>query len=162
MIEKGRQLLVNSGETVELECEAQGYPSPNVVWMSDGVILAKNSVNSGRNSHEIRSKLILVIPSVKEEKKYTCFAKNQYGNHQEVIDVKVAGSPSTAYPAPPGTSGKVSSKKDGMSIEIIIVIVACKWNLFDVSQCLFVLYLFFPEKNSFVDSYVHNHVRFAW
>jgi len=122
VIEKGRELTVNFGEKVELSCEAEGYPPPKVEWRSDGVVLAKNTVDSDKKSHSIKSKLILVIPKVKGEKVYICIADNTQGQHQEKITIKTSrNQPSTAAPR---TRLHISPKKNVFSTEVIIMIVA--------------------------------------
>ena len=122
MIEKGRELTVNFGDRVELSCEVEGYPPPKVEWTSDGVVLAKNTVDSGKKSHSIKSKLILVIPEVKEEKVYICIADNKQGQHQEKIAIKTSRKPPST--AAPRTRLNASPKKNVFSMEIIILIVA--------------------------------------
>ena len=123
MIENSRELTTHVGGSIELACEVEGYPTPSATWESDGAVLARNSVNSGKKSHKIKSKLILVIPSVKSDKKYTCSAKNQYGHHQESIFVRVVG---TASSTPIPNAQNQDSEKSSNDTMIIIVAVAGK------------------------------------
>ena len=123
VIESGRQLVASVGQTVQLACEVDGYPSPSIKWESDGRVLATNRINSGTTSHKIRSTLVLFTPPVTNDKIYNCTAENQYGRDQEFIKVIVRGGLTTTV-KPKELNKPPPTSQEGTEISQIAIPVA--------------------------------------
>lgn len=123
VITEGREIVQKVGATVELVCEVEGYPSPNVRWeRRDGSVLAKNRVHSQSSLHNFKSTLVLVIPAVEATETYLCVAENHLGRHQEIVKVTAIGLLATT--AMPSTLEQMKMEKVDLSVEATVAVVA--------------------------------------
>jgi len=85
-----------AGKTADLECEADGYPSPKVSWRrQDGKLLP--------NGEETLANTKLSIPNVQRTNKgsYVCTASNGVGTAKErILDLVVGFAPTIEIPRP--------------------------------------------------------------
>ena len=86
-------IAVPVGNSVKLDCSAEGYPRPTVVWYKDGALFQERKEGSSINLNK-RSMLVVmrdVVPS--DSGIYTCNVSNRYGwiNHSYSVDVHGKG-----------------------------------------------------------------------
>ncbi|XP_047245998.1 neuronal cell adhesion molecule a isoform X11 [Girardinichthys multiradiatus] len=81
--------MVLRGETLELECIAEGLPTPAILWQKDG-----GRLPSGRTGFHNFNKT-LKISDVNEDDAgdYRCTATNKLGSEQHIINVTVKAAP---------------------------------------------------------------------
>ena len=68
-----------------MDALVRGYPSPLVTWSHDGLLLQNTWNNDSETSLLIRS------VTVYQGGRYTCYAKNPFGDNIFTIDVYVKG-----------------------------------------------------------------------
>lgn len=77
------------GNTVKLDCSAQGYPRPTVRWYKDAALLQERKRGSKLRLSRWTTVLVLkdVVPS--DSGRYTCNVSNAHGwiNHSYYVDV---------------------------------------------------------------------------
>ncbi|XP_033844967.1 neuronal cell adhesion molecule a isoform X2 [Periophthalmus magnuspinnatus] len=80
--------MVLKGEALELECIAEGLPTPNILWQKDGGELSKTVSFQNFNK-------TLKISDVTEADagNYRCIANNSYGSAYHIIKVTVKAAP---------------------------------------------------------------------
>ncbi|KAK7896379.1 hypothetical protein WMY93_021704 [Mugilogobius chulae] len=80
--------MVLKGETLELECIAEGLPTPNILWQKDGGELSKTVSFQNFNK-------TLKISDVTEADggNYRCIANNNLGSANHIIKVTVKAAP---------------------------------------------------------------------
>ncbi|XP_020623749.1 fibroblast growth factor receptor-like 1 isoform X2 [Orbicella faveolata] len=91
--ELSRSLLVlPTGNSVRLDCSAEGHPRPTVTWYKDGTRFLKRK--GGSRIYLGRWTLLLTMKDLvpTDTGKYTCNVSNAYGwiNHTYYVDVHVA------------------------------------------------------------------------
>ena len=70
-----RQIAALVNEQVEIVCEVDGYPEPNIIWSKDSAIITGEKLEqilTGRNS------LLFSAVTVDDAGIYTCIAKVSY------------------------------------------------------------------------------------
>ncbi|XP_032334547.1 hemicentin-2 isoform X3 [Camelus ferus] len=91
--EDGRQANVSgmAGQSLTLECDVNGFPAPEIVWLKDGQLIPK--VGSHRLLDGARA---LHFPRIQEGDAglYSCRAENQAGTAQRDFDLLVLIPPS--------------------------------------------------------------------
>uniref|UniRef100_A0A3Q2CE86 Neural cell adhesion molecule L1 n=1 Tax=Cyprinodon variegatus TaxID=28743 RepID=A0A3Q2CE86_CYPVA len=81
--------MVLRGETLELECIAEGLPTPEVMWQKDG-----GRLPSGRTSfHEFKKTLTIIDVNEDDAGDYRCTATNKLGSVHHIIKVTVKAAP---------------------------------------------------------------------
>uniref|UniRef100_A0A8C1PVL6 Neural cell adhesion molecule L1 n=1 Tax=Cyprinus carpio TaxID=7962 RepID=A0A8C1PVL6_CYPCA len=70
--------LYAPGETVRLDCQAEGIPTPNITWSINGVPIAGTDSDSRR--HVSSGTLILTDVQYSDTAVYQCEATNKHGN----------------------------------------------------------------------------------
>ncbi|CAL9683103.1 unnamed protein product [Knipowitschia caucasica] len=80
--------MVLKGETLELECIAEGLPTPNILWQKDGGQFSQTVSFLNFNK-------TLKIPDVTEADagNYRCIANNNHGTASHIIKVSVKAAP---------------------------------------------------------------------
>ncbi|KAJ0057684.1 hypothetical protein NL108_011783, partial [Boleophthalmus pectinirostris] len=80
--------MVLKGETLELECIAEGLPTPSILWQKDGGKLSKTVSFQNFNK-------TLKISDVSEADagNYRCIANNSHGSAYHIIKVTVKAAP---------------------------------------------------------------------
>ena len=79
------------GEAVELECEAEGNPKPEIIWFKDGSIITE--ANNNRVSLS-QSRLVIRNLVESDNGSYKCKAKNAAGSKEYSTVLKVNSPPS--------------------------------------------------------------------
>uniref|UniRef100_A0A8C7GTZ0 Si:ch211-159i8.4 n=1 Tax=Oncorhynchus kisutch TaxID=8019 RepID=A0A8C7GTZ0_ONCKI len=92
------QKRVTSGENFQVDCVASGLPDPEVSWsLPDGTMInnALQSDDSGTRSRRYvifgNGTLLLQQMGKKDEGDYTCHAKNELGEDEMKVSIKVGG-----------------------------------------------------------------------
>uniref|UniRef100_A0A8C2D6H6 Neural cell adhesion molecule L1 n=1 Tax=Cyprinus carpio TaxID=7962 RepID=A0A8C2D6H6_CYPCA len=81
--------LYAPGETVRLDCQAEGIPTPNITWSINGVPIAGTDSDSRR--HVSSGTLILTDVQYSDTAVYQCEATNKHGNILVNTRVHVVG-----------------------------------------------------------------------
>ncbi|KAM6170210.1 hemicentin-2 [Rhynchocyon petersi] len=87
------ELLLTPGAPLELLCDAQGSPPPNITWHKDGQALNRPE-NSGRAGQAFQVKGV----QVGDAGLYTCLAKSPAGEVEKSFRVRVQAPPSVIGP----------------------------------------------------------------
>ncbi len=119
VITEGVQLTATEGDSIQITCTAQGYPSPSVTWSSDGRLLAKTSLDR-TTGHRIKSSLTHLIYAVKGVRTYLCTGENERGRDQGIITVTTKEKSTTNI----GKEQKGKEKEDSSKVPIIIGIIS--------------------------------------
>uniref|UniRef100_A0A672SK23 Neural cell adhesion molecule L1.1-like n=1 Tax=Sinocyclocheilus grahami TaxID=75366 RepID=A0A672SK23_SINGR len=82
--------LYAPGETVRLDCQAEGIPTPNITWSINGVPIA--GTDSDARRHVSSGTLILTDVQYSDTAVYQCEATNKHGNilvntHVHVVEL---------------------------------------------------------------------------
>ncbi|XP_071377358.1 neuronal cell adhesion molecule a isoform X5 [Centroberyx affinis] len=81
--------MVLRGETLELECIAEGLPTPEISWLKES-----GEMPSGRMSlHNFQKTLKIVDVTEADAGDYRCTAKNSLGSAHHIIKVTVKAAP---------------------------------------------------------------------
>ncbi|XP_069163060.1 hemicentin-1 isoform X2 [Procambarus clarkii] len=98
------EVLVGSGDTVELHCSVEGMPPPTLRWLKDNTVEVTPMSFIQMEADRLR------ILGVQESDagRYTCVASNLAGTDQAHINLKV-GSPPIVIQAPADTSVMIGS-----------------------------------------------------
>ncbi|XP_071770647.1 neuronal cell adhesion molecule a isoform X3 [Centroberyx gerrardi] len=81
--------MVLRGETLELECIAEGLPTPEISWLKES-----GEMPSGRMSlHNFQKTLKIVEVTEADAGDYRCTAKNSLGSAYHIIKVTVKAAP---------------------------------------------------------------------
>ncbi|XP_056878782.1 neuronal cell adhesion molecule a isoform X9 [Takifugu flavidus] len=81
--------MVLRGETLELECIAEGLPTPDISWQKDG-----GELPSGRVSFQTFQKTLKISDVVEADAgDYRCTATNRLGSTHHIIKVTVKAAP---------------------------------------------------------------------
>ncbi|KAL2103118.1 hypothetical protein ACEWY4_002286 [Coilia grayii] len=81
--------MVLRGETLQLECIAEGLPTPEMAWSKDG-----GQLPAGRHSfHNFQKNLRITDVTEHDAGNYRCTAKNSQGLTHHVITVDVKAAP---------------------------------------------------------------------
>ena len=82
-----RQIALPVGNTLKLDCSAEGYPSPTVRWYKNGQPFKERRGSSLHLDRAFVLALKDVVPS--DTGKYTCNVSNDFGwiNHSYYVDV---------------------------------------------------------------------------
>jgi neuronal growth regulator 1 len=89
-------VMAEVGKVAELTCEADGFPSPKIIWKKQDGTLLPNGDESYTNGK-------MVVSKVKREDRgiYVCTAENGVGANQDrVITFQVGFSPNIEVPKP--------------------------------------------------------------
>ncbi|XP_076679661.1 neogenin protein frazzled isoform X8 [Andrena cerasifolii] len=91
-IAKPLQQMVTEGSTVTLECAANGYPKPSILWLKDGVAIDLASLDSRYRKVAASS---LVISNVQEidDGSYQCRAENEVETLDAAADLIIQVPP---------------------------------------------------------------------
>uniref|UniRef100_A0A671PRJ3 Neural cell adhesion molecule L1 n=1 Tax=Sinocyclocheilus anshuiensis TaxID=1608454 RepID=A0A671PRJ3_9TELE len=81
--------LYAPGETVRLDCQAEGIPTPNITWSINGVPIA--GTDSDARRHVSSGTLILTDVQYSDTAVYQCEATNKHGNILVNTHVHVVG-----------------------------------------------------------------------
>uniref|UniRef100_A0A8D3C942 Neural cell adhesion molecule L1 n=1 Tax=Scophthalmus maximus TaxID=52904 RepID=A0A8D3C942_SCOMX len=79
--------MVLRGETLELECIAEGLPTPDISWQKDGGELP----SSRMSFHNFKKTLMISDVNEADAGDYRCSATNNLGNAHHMIKVTVKG-----------------------------------------------------------------------
>ncbi|CAM4684069.1 unnamed protein product [Leuciscus chuanchicus] len=102
--------LYAPGETVKLQCLADGIPTPNVTWSINGVPITGTDVDLRR--HVSSGTLILTNVQYSDTAVYQCMATNKHGSILVNTHVHVAELPPQILTA----DGIVSSASEGQTV----------------------------------------------
>ncbi|XP_056603803.1 neuronal cell adhesion molecule a isoform X8 [Triplophysa dalaica] len=81
--------MVLKGDTMDLECIADGLPTPDISWSK-----VNGELPSGRFSfHGFQKTLKITEMTEADDGEYRCLAKNHLGNNQHIITVVVKAAP---------------------------------------------------------------------
>lgn len=80
--------MVLKGETLELECIAEGLPTPNILWQKDGGELPKSV-----SFHNFNKTLKISEVTEADAGNYRCTGNNSYGSAHHIIKVTVKAAP---------------------------------------------------------------------
>ncbi|KAK9498352.1 hypothetical protein O3M35_003003 [Rhynocoris fuscipes] len=83
-----KDIKIKKGEDLVLECKASGSPVPKIYWNKDGRL-----IQSTPNKETIDNKLIFRKINISDSGNYMCTARNDIGDHNDVITVFVGTSP---------------------------------------------------------------------
>ncbi|KAM7093056.1 hemicentin-2 [Molossus nigricans] len=93
--DNGRRANVSgmAGQPLTLECDAHGFPAPEIMWFKDGQLIPKVEGGSHRLLNEAQA---LHFPSIQEGDSglYSCRAENQAGTAQRDFELLVLIPPS--------------------------------------------------------------------
>ncbi|XP_035465512.2 neuronal cell adhesion molecule a isoform X11 [Scophthalmus maximus] len=81
--------MVLRGETLELECIAEGLPTPDISWQKDGGELP----SSRMSFHNFKKTLMISDVNEADAGDYRCSATNNLGNAHHMIKVSVKAAP---------------------------------------------------------------------
>ncbi|XP_030575583.1 neuronal cell adhesion molecule a isoform X2 [Archocentrus centrarchus] len=81
--------MVLKGETLELECIAEGLPTPDISWQKDGGELPSNRMSY----HNFKKTLKISDVSEDDGGNYRCTATNNMGTVHHIIKVTVKAAP---------------------------------------------------------------------
>ncbi|XP_062300024.1 neuronal cell adhesion molecule a isoform X3 [Scomber scombrus] len=81
--------MVLKGETLELECIAEGLPTPEMTWQKDGGELPSSRITF----HNFQKTLKISDVNEADGGDYRCTAKNKLGTAHHIIKVTVKASP---------------------------------------------------------------------
>uniref|UniRef100_A0A8D3BF33 Neuronal cell adhesion molecule a n=1 Tax=Scophthalmus maximus TaxID=52904 RepID=A0A8D3BF33_SCOMX len=81
--------MVLRGETLELECIAEGLPTPDISWQKDGGELP----SSRMSFHNFKKTLMISDVNEADAGDYRCSATNNLGNAHHMIKVTVKAAP---------------------------------------------------------------------
>ncbi|KAM9705458.1 neuronal cell adhesion molecule a isoform 4-T4 [Menidia menidia] len=81
--------MVLKGETLELECIAEGLPTPDISWQKDGGELPSSRVSY----HNFKKTLKISSVSEADGGNYRCTATNKLGTADHIIKVTVKAAP---------------------------------------------------------------------
>ncbi|XP_053170078.1 neuronal cell adhesion molecule a isoform X4 [Scomber japonicus] len=81
--------MVLKGETLELECIAEGLPTPEMTWQKDGGELPSSRITF----HNFQKTLKISDVNEADGGDYRCTAKNKLGTANHIIKVTVKASP---------------------------------------------------------------------
>ncbi|XP_076293131.1 neogenin protein frazzled isoform X5 [Lasioglossum baleicum] len=86
-----RQVVVE-GSTVTLECAANGYPKPSILWLKDGTAIDLASLDS-RYQKVAASSLVINNAQEIDDGSYQCRAENEFDTLDAVADLIVQVPP---------------------------------------------------------------------
>ncbi|XP_012576655.1 PREDICTED: hemicentin-2 [Condylura cristata] len=90
------ELSLTPGTPLELPCDAQGTPQPNITWHKDG-----QALNWTENGHRAGRVLRVDAVQVGDAGLYTCLAQNPVGDVEKSFRVRVQAPPSVLGPRGP-------------------------------------------------------------
>ncbi|XP_039085354.1 hemicentin-2 [Hyaena hyaena] len=90
------ELLLTLGAPLELRCDAQGTPQPNITWHKDGQALGRPEDGS-----RVLRLLMVLHPQVGDAGLYTCLAQSPAGQVEKSFRVRVQGPPHVIGPRGP-------------------------------------------------------------
>lgn len=80
------------GSTITLECAANGYPKPSILWLKDGVIVDLAALDS--RYREVAASSLMITDIMEEDNGlYQCRAENRVETLDEVADIVVQVPP---------------------------------------------------------------------
>ncbi|VDM60006.1 unnamed protein product [Angiostrongylus costaricensis] len=80
---------VNIERQATLQCRAVGHPSPAISWQRDGVPL--EIVGNSRYTVLPDGNLLITNAQVEDQTRFTCIAKNEFGQQAKTIMVMITG-----------------------------------------------------------------------
>ncbi|KAJ1352355.1 hypothetical protein KIN20_008678 [Parelaphostrongylus tenuis] len=80
---------VNIERQATLQCRAVGHPSPTISWQRDGVPL--EVVDSPRYTVLPDGNLLITNAQLEDQTRFTCVAKNEFGQQAKTIIVMITG-----------------------------------------------------------------------
>uniref|UniRef100_A0A8C1Q3V7 L1 cell adhesion molecule, paralog b n=1 Tax=Cyprinus carpio TaxID=7962 RepID=A0A8C1Q3V7_CYPCA len=129
--------LYAPGETVRLDCQAEGIPTPNITWSINGVPIAGTDSDSRR--HVSSGTLILTDVQYSDTAVYQCEATNKHGNilvntRVHVLPPQILTADGLVYKATEGqtallqchTFGSPQPKPNFPAVDLLVFIV---WDL---------------------------------
>uniref|UniRef100_A0A8C2H6D4 Neural cell adhesion molecule L1 n=1 Tax=Cyprinus carpio TaxID=7962 RepID=A0A8C2H6D4_CYPCA len=131
--------LYAPGETVRLDCQAEGIPTPNITWSINGVPIAGTDSDSRR--HVSSGTLILTDVQYSDTAVYQCEATNKHGNilvntrvHVVELPPQILTADGLVYKATEGqtallqchTFGSPQPKPNFPAVDLLVFIV---WDL---------------------------------
>lgn len=75
-------------ESIQLECQVQGNPSPTIQWLKDGEII-DSSTNYSLSISSNRRTLTVAAAEITDSGKYTCVATNSAGEEDKIFNLNV-------------------------------------------------------------------------
>uniref|UniRef100_A0A6A7FSF1 Neogenin n=2 Tax=Hirondellea gigas TaxID=1518452 RepID=A0A6A7FSF1_9CRUS len=92
--------VVNQGQNLTLDCAANGYPEPSIVWLKDGATI---TVRKGGRWQKLGNSNSIHMTAVRLEDagSYMCRAENRLDSTDAVAHLTVRVPPRIANPAPP-------------------------------------------------------------
>ncbi|KAB7496280.1 Titin, partial [Armadillidium nasatum] len=89
------EIFGKDGVSLDLECDAGGFPAPSLLWLKDGQILEAESANIAikDNGRVLR----ILSPSDKDSGQYSCVATNPAGTLEKNVKVSIRVPPSLLY-----------------------------------------------------------------
>ncbi|XP_030638861.1 neural cell adhesion molecule 1a [Chanos chanos] len=84
----------DTGNSVTLACDADGYPEPIVTWTRNGVVLQSNEKYQ---LNEDGSELVIKDVKKLDEGDYRCIAKNKAGEKSEEVSLNVFVQPKITF-----------------------------------------------------------------
>ncbi|XP_038571298.1 hemicentin-1 isoform X2 [Micropterus salmoides] len=111
-----KEVKIKVNSTLTLECAAQAFPTPALLWYKDGQILqADDHVSITANGRIVQIK----HAQVSDTGRYTCVATNIAGEDEKDFDVNIQVPPNFSRPG--GVGGATSSPGFGGDVRDVIL-----------------------------------------